>query len=115
MSGISPETENLAISISCVVEPDGIEPTTSSMPLTGPYGTRVRQSAVAVGEAPYRDAENARLVGEVVGNAGAGEHQDADRQGLQELIVALERRHLAVTGPVRSEDHLRDFARIGPA
>jgi hypothetical protein len=26
-------TENLAISASCVVEPDGIEPTTSSMPL----------------------------------------------------------------------------------
>ncbi len=44
-----------------------------------------------------------------------GEHEDADRQGLQEMIVALERSRLAVSGPVRPEDDLRHLARVGPA
>ena len=38
-----------------------------------------------------RDAELSCFVGEVVGDAGSGEHDDADRHGLEQLVVALER------------------------
>src|ERR1700733_7175205 len=46
-----------------------------------------------------RDAELLGLVGEVGGDARAWEHHDADRQDRKQLIVALERRRLAVAGP----------------
>jgi hypothetical protein len=46
---------------------------------------------VVRGEAPHRDAELLGLVGEVGGDAGAGEHDDADRQrvGLERLVGIL--------------------------
>ena len=73
------------------------------------------RSPAAAPEFPYRDAERAGLVGEVVGDAGAGEDHDADRQDAQELVVALERGCLAVTAPVGAEGDLRDLPAIGPA
>ncbi len=50
---------------------------------------------------PNRNSESSRLVGEVLGKAAAGEREDADRKRRQKLIVALERRRLAVTSPTR--------------
>jgi hypothetical protein len=40
---------------------------------------------------------------------------NADRQGLEQSVVALERRCVAVAVPVGLEDNLRDFAIVGPA
>ena len=54
-------------------------------------------------------------IGEIVGDAGAGEDDDADRQGLQKLVVALERRGFGVAGPVGLESYLSDIAGVGPA
>ena len=62
-----------------------------------------------------RDAHRPGLVGEVVGHAGAGEHHDANGQGFEELIVALERCRLGMPCPVRLEDDLGDLARVRPA
>jgi len=64
---------------------------------------------------PHRDAHLAGLVGEVGGDAGAGEDDDADRQGLQHLVVALEGRGVAVPRPVGLEDDLWNFAIVSPA
>ena len=50
----------------------------------------------------------------VLGDAGAGEGDDADRHGLQHRVVALEGRGLLVPGPVGLEDDLRDAAVVGP-
>jgi hypothetical protein len=43
-----------------------------------------------IAEFPDRDAELSRLVGQVLLNAGAGENEDADRQHIEHLIVALD-------------------------
>ena len=66
-------------------------------------------------ELPDRDAELLRLVGEIVLNAGAGEHDDPDRQHVQHLIVALERGGAAMLGPVGGKADLGNAAVVGPA
>ena len=66
-------------------------------------------------EAPDRNAHLAGLVGEVGGDAGAGEDDDADRQRFEHPVVALEGRGVAVAGPVGLEDDLWNFAMVGPA
>src|SRR3546814_4411126 len=50
-----------------------------------------RSRAASLPEIEQRDAELAGLVGEVVLDARARKHDDADRQHVQHLIVALER------------------------
>ena len=55
------------------------------------------------------------LVAQVLLNAGAGEDDDADRQHIEYLIVALERRCLRMFGPIRFEGDLRNLAVVGPA
>ena len=67
-----------------------------------PLRTALRRAS----EPPHRDPEFPRLVGEVVGDAGAGEDDDADRQRRQELIVALEGRRLAMSALVGTEERL---------
>src|SRR6201987_3457381 len=66
-------------------------------------------------EPPHRDAERLRLVREVGRDAGAREHDDADRQRLEEAVVALEGSGAAFAGPVGLKDDLRDLAIVGPA
>ena len=68
-----------------------------------------------VGESPHRDAELLGLVGEVGGDAGAGKHDDADRQRIEQAVVALEGSGAAFACPVGLEDDLRNLAIIGPA
>jgi hypothetical protein len=62
-----------------------------------------------------RDAEGLGLDGEVFADAGAGEDDDPDWQGLQHLVVALEWRGLGVACPIRPEGNLDDLAVVGPA
>jgi hypothetical protein len=50
------------------------------------------------------------LVGEVVLDSVAGEDQDADWQGFEHGIVALEGRGLGMCGPVGTECDLRDVS-----
>src|SRR5215210_1144264 len=50
----------------------------------------------ALGDALDRDAHLAGLVGQVLGDAGAREDDDPDRQGFQHRVVALEGRSLGV-------------------
>ena len=61
------------------------------------------------------NAEALGLVGEIAGDAGAGEDDDADGHDLEHAVVALEGRRLAVGGPVGLEGDLRHLAVIGPA
>jgi hypothetical protein len=74
----------------------------------------IRRSRAAAPELPNRNAELLGLVGEVVLNAGAGEHHDPDRQHVENLVVAFERRGLGVLGPVGLEGDLRHLAVVGP-
>jgi hypothetical protein len=60
------------------------------------------------------NAEALGLVGEVVGDAGAGEDDEADGKRIEEVVIALKGRGLGVTRPVGLEDDLRDLAIIGP-
>jgi hypothetical protein len=64
--------------------------------------------------APHRDSELPGLVGEVGGDAGAGEGDETSGQRFEHLIVAFEGRGLGVPGPVGLEDDLRDLVVIGP-
>src|SRR5450432_3696344 len=75
----------------------------------------LRRLRAAVAEFPHRDAELPRLVGQVLLNAGAGEDDDAYRQHVKHLIVALERGRLGIFGPIRFEGDLRNLAVVGPA
>ena len=59
-----------------------------------------------------RDAQAFRLVGEIVGDAGAGEDDEADGQRFEQRVVTFERGGFAVTGPVGLEDDLCDVARV---
>src|SRR5580658_11313626 len=68
-----------------------------------------RRSRAATPEPPNRDAELPGLVGEVVLNAGAREHHDADRQNVEHRVVAFERGGLGVLRPVGPEGDLRDL------
>src|SRR5208337_1763967 len=74
-----------------------------------------RRSRAALPMIENRNAEALRLVGEIAGDAGAGEDDDARGHDLKHVIVAFERRGLAVGGPVGLEGDLRDLAMIGPA
>ena len=74
---------------------------------------RLRGGALG-GEAPHRNPELPRLVGEVGGDARAGESDETGGQRFEHLIVALEGRRLGVLGPVGLEDNLRDLVVIGP-
>src|SRR5215472_10403282 len=71
-------------------------------------------SGTIVGEMPDRNTQFACFVGEIGGDAGAGKRDDAHRQRIEHLVVALERRSLAVTCPIRLEDDLRNLAVVGP-
>src|SRR3546814_8599169 len=73
-----------------------------------------RSRAASLPEIEQRDAELAGLVGEVVLDTRARKHDDADRQHVQHLIVALERRGLGVLRPVGLEGDLRHLAGVGP-
>src|ERR1700751_3883467 len=72
-------------------------------------------SGFRLGEAPDRYAEFLRLVGQIGGDAGTWEGDDADRQRLEQPVVALEGSSTAVAGPIGLEDDLWNFAMIGPA
>jgi hypothetical protein len=61
------------------------------------------------------NAKAFRFVGEIAGDAGAGEDDDAGGHDLEHAVVALERSRLAVGGPVGLEGDLRHLAVIGPA
>ena len=62
-----------------------------------------------------RYAELPRLVDEVLGDAAAGECDDALGQEIQELVVAPERSGPSVAVPVGLADDLVDAALVGPA
>lgn len=62
-----------------------------------------------------RNAQLARLVGEVLLDPGARKDQHSDRQDVQHRVVALERGRAAVLGPVGPEGDLGHAAVIGPA
>jgi len=64
---------------------------------------RRRLRAARLAAVEQRDAHRLGLVGEVVGDAGTREYDDADRQRFQELVVALERCRFLVACPVRLE------------
>src|SRR4051812_27068750 len=66
-------------------------------------------------ETPDRDAAAFGLVGEVGGDTGTREGDNADRHRIEHAVVALERRRLAVAIPVRLEGDLRHLAIVGPA
>jgi len=68
-----------------------------------------------IAEFPDGDAEVSRLVGQVLLNAGAGENEDADRQHIGHLIVALEACCLGVFSPIAIEGDLGHLAVVGPA
>ena len=54
------------------------------------------------------------LVGQIVLDASSRKDDDPDWQGCEHLIVALERRSIAVTCPIRLEDDLGNLAVVGP-
>lgn len=62
------------------------------------YERERRLGAALLGEPPHRDAHLAGLVGEVGGDARTGEGDDADGQGVEQLVVALEGRGVAMAG-----------------
>ena len=64
---------------------------------------------------PDRDAALPRLVDEVVGDAGAGERDDALGQQVEQLVVAAERRGASVPVPFRFADDLMDAVALGPS
>src|SRR3546814_20620050 len=66
-------------------------------------------------EVPALDAHRLGLVVQIVLDAGAGQDDDASRQGFQERIVALERRGLLVPVPVGLDGDLRPVVLLGPA
>src|SRR5258706_2885224 len=90
-----------------------VAPPESSWRVNAPLVLRRLRAAVA--ELPDGYAELPRLVGEVLLNARAGKYQDADRQHVEHLIVALEGGSLGVLGPVGLKGDLRNLAVIGPA
>jgi len=57
----------------------------------------------------YGNAELPRLFGNVVLNPCSGENDEPDRQQVEHLVVALERRRLGVLGPVGIEGHLGNY------
>ena len=59
------------------------------------------------------DAEGARLVDQIAGDAGSGEGGQPDRELLEEEVVPAERRRLAVAGPVGLEHRLCDPPVLG--
>ena len=62
-----------------------------------------------------RYAELAGFVDEVVGDAAAGERDDAFRQEVEDIVVAAERSGPSVAVPVGLADDLVDTALLGPA
>ena len=75
---------------------------------------RVRQRSCAA-VLPDGDAKFLGLVGEVRRDARTGEYDDADREDVENPVVAFERRRPGVTVPVRLEDNLRHLAVVSPA
>ena len=71
--------------------------------LASPSMSGQRSCAASLAEIIGLDADLPRLVGEIVLDAGAGEDDDADRQDIEDLIVALERGGLGMACPVRLE------------
>ena len=65
--------------------------------------------------AEHGDAELPRLVDEVLGDAGAGEGDDALRQEVGQFVVAAKRGGASVAVPVWLADDLVDAVRLGPA
>ena len=63
-------------------------------------------------DALNRNAELPCLVDEVLGDAAAGEGDDALRQQVQEVVVAAERSGPSVAVPVRLADDLVDIGFI---
>src|SRR5437588_329173 len=74
-----------------------------------------RRSRAAIAKLPDRDTKLLRLIGEIRRDARAREYDDADREGVEDPVVALERRGSGVTVPVRLEDDLRDLPVVSPA
>ena len=66
------------------------------------------------GDALHRDAERDGLVDQVVGDARAGERDDALRQEVQQLVVAPERSGPSMCVPVRLAHHLVHPVAFGP-
>src|SRR3546814_6546645 len=87
---------------------------TCALPIYRGEPLRRRSSAALMPEVPALDAHRLGLVVQIVLDAGAGQDDDASRQGFQERIVALERRGLLVPVPVGLEGDLRHVALIGP-
>ena len=78
----------------------------------GIAGERRRSRAAVLRD---RDAKLLRLIGEVRRDARARKYDNADREDVEDPVVALERCGPGVPVPVRLEDDLRDLAVIGPA
>ncbi len=71
----------------------------------GPRHREVTRPVIGSGGHPlHRDAELPRLVDEVLGDAAAGERDDALRQQVQEVVVAPERSGPSVARPVGLAD-----------
>lgn len=80
-------------------------------PLDPPmHGPSRQRSRAASRHTIDRDTHLAGFVSQVVLDAGAREHHDADWHAVQHLVVALEGCGLGVFGPVRLEGDLRDLA-----
>ena len=77
--------------------------------------TGLRRLRFARAEVEERHAELSRLIGEIAGDARTGKDDQPDRQDIEELVVALERRGLAVAVPVRLEGDLGNLAAVRPA
>src|SRR5438128_12272853 len=74
-----------------------------------------RRSRAAIAKLADRDTKLLRLIGEIRRDARAREYDDADREDVEDPVVALERRGSGVTVPVRLEDDLRDLPVVSPA
>src|SRR6266852_3556418 len=73
-----------------------------------------RRSCAAIAEFPNRDPDPLGFADEIVLNAAAREEDDADRHGVEHLVIALERCSLGVPGPIGIEGDLLDVAVVGP-
>src|SRR3546814_8487233 len=76
---------------------------------------RSAASARSVPKIPGRNSHLARLVGEMVLNAGAGKDDDPHRQCVEYPVVPLERRRLSVAVPVGPKGDLNHAPAFGPA
>jgi hypothetical protein len=84
-------------------------------PPSGCAVSEPNSAAAAFPGVDQRNAELPRLIGKIVDDAGAGEHDQPNRQRLERLVVALEERGPLVAVELGLENRLRDPAIVGPS